>query len=113
MSIAREIPTPESTETRGHLEPMNLELARRTAKWYVCSRCWGDLTMKEQDGGAVVECVNCQEETYGYVTRHWTERRRNTDHFDCVEVTRMLERIGVLPPRKIISRKERLELLGF
>ncbi len=111
MSIAREIPTPE-TETRGHLELMNIELARRTEKWYVCSRCWGDLTMTEKDGGAVVECVNCKEETYGYVTRHWTERRRNEDRSSCIEVTRMLQRIGVLPKQER-SREALMKEMGF
>lgn len=112
MSIAREIQT-EDTDTRGHNEPMHTELARRTVKWYVCSRCWGDLTMIEVPGGARVECVNCHEETCGYVTRYWTEQKRSRDHFDAVEVTKMLRRVGVLPPAPTLTAKERIAILGF
>lgn len=112
MSIAREVPVVEDNETRGHIEPMNHELARRTEKWYVCSRCWGPLTLKEQAGGAVVECVFCKEETCGYVTRHWTERKRSADLSDYAEVKRMLKRIGVLPKENLTS-DQRIALLGF
>ena len=92
---------------------MHPDLARRTVKRYVCSRCWGDLTMKDEQGGMVVECVNCKEETCGYVTKHWTERKRSDDHFEYKEVKRMLERIGVLPKPERLTVKENLAMLGF
>lgn len=110
--IARELEI-QDNETRGHNEPMHTELARRTVKWYVCSRCWGDLTMTEVQGGAKVECVDCSDETCGYVTRYWTEQKRTRDHSDAIEVTRMLRRIGILPPAPKMTTKERIALLGF
>lgn len=103
----------DEAERSEYQNVMHIELARRTVKWYVCSRCWSDLEMKELEQGAAVECVNCREETYGYVTRKWTEKKRSDDHFEAVEVTRMLQRIGVLPKPAKRNEKEILAQLGY
>lgn len=111
--INQTIPTIEIEEVRQTAEPMHPKLASRTARWYVCSRCWGDLQERSAVDGVYVECVNCGEETFGYVTRHWIERKRMEDKFEALEVTRMLQRIGVLakPKRKTVSQN--LKELGF
>lgn len=103
----------EDDREEQHHELMHPDLARRTVKWYVCSRCWSDLQMKVVDAGALVECVCCGEETYGYVTRKWTERKRSDDHFDAKEVTKMLQRIGVLPKPPKKTEAELLQMLGY
>ena len=103
----------DGEDSVGHLEEMHPELARRTVNWYVCSRCWSELTLRETDQGAFVECVLCGEETYGYVTRKWTDTKRSSDHYDAMEVTKMLQRIGVLPAPEKRSTAQLLHELGY
>ncbi len=114
MTINNPLPISNEDEEAGkHLDAMHPELARRTVKWYVCSRCWSDLQMQDSTDGVRVECVRCGEETYGYVTRKWTERKRSDDHFEALEVTRMLQRIGVLPKPERRTEKQILSQLGY
>lgn len=111
--INQPIPTVEIEEAGRTAEPMHPQLASRTARWYVCSRCWGDLQERPTAEGVYVECVNCGEETYGYVTRHWIDRKRMEDKFEALEVTRMLQRIGVLPKPERKPVGQNLKELGF
>lgn len=113
MPVNQLLITVEEETTGTYLEAMHPELARRTAKWYVCSRCWSELQERETEQGVLVECVSCGEETCGYVTRYWTEQKRSQDHFEMREVTRMLQKIGVLPAPPPKTIKQNLKELGF
>ena len=83
------------------IEPLTDALARKTIEIYVCSMCWGDLEIHpdpiEQDKNYVV-CEQHQEETRGYVTRYYADRRRNDSEFEKLDVVCLLRRMGILPP---------------
>ena len=42
---------------------------------YVCSACWGVLTSYLVEGGCIIKCSECGENTTGFVSRKYTERR--------------------------------------
>jgi hypothetical protein len=93
------------------MESLNTELAQKTVKRYACSNCWGDLEitpdMTQQDMYFVI-CQKCKDETKGYVTKFYVNRRRNESEFEKRDVTRLLQKIGILakpdygPPEKIL-----------
>ena len=79
------------------MEPLNDVLADRTVKHYVCSSCWGHLIKIPalQRGFWIVECHRCREETKGYVTMAYAERRLSESSAEKMDVQINLR--GILP----------------
>lgn len=99
------------------MEALNAELARITVKKYACSNCWGDLEvtpdLRENDMYFVV-CQRCGDETKGYVTKFFVERRRGESEFEKMDVTKLLQKINVIEnPRKGMTRDDLLKQLGY
>jgi DNA-directed RNA polymerase subunit RPC12/RpoP len=87
---------------------------RRLVKWYRCSNCWRALVAHSRDGGTEVLCGNCGEETNGYVTAKYVDRRRAQSVSDAHDVTRMLIKFGYLPdPLAGKTQEQKLKELGF
>jgi hypothetical protein len=93
---------------------MPANLASKTVRDYVCSTCWGSLETEPQHGSPnwVVCCSTC-DETRGFVSRYYTDERRTQDHFDALEVKKLLQDLEIIdrPPKK--TEGQILEELGF
>src|SRR5690349_21448428 len=78
------------------MQILNDILARKTVKFYACSACWGELEAIPAEAGYKVLCRSCGEETKGYVTQNYVNRRRSESAFEEVNATHMLMKAGVL-----------------
>jgi hypothetical protein len=98
------------------MESMNKSMAILTVGRYVCSNCWGELETRADPRDyslSFVVCKRCQDDTKGYVTRHFADRRRGESEFEKLEVTRMLQENGVLPKPEKRTVGQNLKELGF
>lgn len=99
------------------MESMDAELARKTVKDYCCSNCWGDLELTPDlrgNGLYFAVCSKCKDETKGYVTRYFANRRRTESEFELRDATRLLQEIGIMPnPNAGKTREQLLKELGF
>ncbi len=98
------------------MESFDSVLAHKTVKRYVCSNCWGELEivpdMTKQERYFVI-CKKCQDDTKGYVTKYYANRRRNESAFEERDVTRLLQKTGILPKPNYGSIPQMLNDLGF
>ena len=98
------------------MEALDADLARKTVKNYACSNCWGDLEITpdmRENGMYFVVCQKCQDETKGYVTKYFVAKQRTASEFEKRDAVRMLQDIGVLPPREKKPAGAMLKELGF
>lgn len=100
------------------MEPLNEALARKTVKRYACSICWGELELRPaihlDNGWYFVVCKKCQDETRGYVTQFFVNRRRGESEFEKVNVTHLMQKLGLIEnPLKGKNQKELIKELGF
>lgn len=96
------------------MQTLDEMLARKTVKFYACSNCWGELEMIPDCDGYKVLCRKCGDETKGYVTQHYVNRRRSESAFEEVNTSHMLIKIGVLDnPLAGKTTSELLKELGF
>lgn len=99
------------------MEALPLHLAAKTTKRYACSNCWGELEIVYNDflpaGSVYVLCKRCQDETKGYVSQYFVNRRRGESEFEKVNVTQLLRTIGVLEKPNLGSRDDIMKRLGF
>lgn len=88
--------------------------ASLTLRDYVCAVCWSELDKSPAPGRMwTVQCSKYGDEHQGFVTKTYVELRQQRSHLDCVEATRTLQKVGILPtpPRK--SERQLLEELGY
>jgi DNA-directed RNA polymerase subunit RPC12/RpoP len=97
------------------MEPLDFLLARKTVKHYVCSNCWGELEMAPIQGDKFeVTCKKCGDETKGYVTQYYVNRRRGESEHEEVNVRHLLQKLDIIPnPHKGKSTEQLLKELGF
>ena len=89
-------------------------MASLTLRDYVCSNCWGHLVAIPAEGRKWrVECAKCGNETKGYVTKFYAQRRQSESIGDKLDVQINLR--GILPPTEIEEEtvEELLKGLGF
>jgi hypothetical protein len=68
----------------------------------------------DDDGMYQVTCKNCKEETRGYVTKFYIERRRSESVGEERDVKRMLIKNNILPdPLAGKTKAELIKELGF
>lgn len=86
--------------------------ASRTVLHYRCSACWGFLNKYPIKGTRhwVVKCQICGNQTRGYVSSAWVERRLSESHAELQEARIALR--GALPALPL-SEQDLLESLGF
>lgn len=97
------------------MESLNSGLARKTVKNFACSNCWGDLELHPDltgNGNYFALCQRCGDETKGYVTKYFVNRRRTESHFELLDAKRMLQKIGVIE-KPMKSANQMLKELGF
>ena len=98
------------------MESFDLIFATKTRKRYVCSVCWGELELVRDPRDVTryfVLCKRCKDETRGYVTQYFVNRRRGESEGEKRDVVRLLQTAGIIqkPPRK--SVEQNLKELGF
>jgi DNA-directed RNA polymerase subunit RPC12/RpoP len=89
----------ETTETQSHGEEILLDIAQALVvrERYVCAGCWGGLNVYfSHSGPARVTCDYCGDGR-GFVTKRFTDRRRQESRGEAIEVRELLTRIGVMP----------------
>lgn len=75
-----------------YIEPVNSSKSDKTVRDFRCSTCWGRLNAYPQPQQIshihldLVLCVECGEDTRGYVHKSAVERKRTEDHFNAKEV---------------------------
>lgn len=93
---------------------MNAALARVTIERYVCSNCWGHLIERFDGDDSIVECHYCEEETTGFVTKQFADRRIEESAGERLEVKGMLIGLGVIEnPHSGKSASELSKEMGF
>ena len=101
---------------RSIMESFDLIFAHKTRKSYACSVCWGELELVPDQSDNTkwfVLCKRCKEETRGYVTKYFVNRRRGESVGEEFQVTKMLQKIGVLEKPNFGSVFEIMKSLGF
>lgn len=94
------------------VEPLDRIVLDETLRNYVCSGCWGNLTFKLVGEQWYALCVECGEETPGYTSKHYAERRREESEYELIEARRNLaEVLGLQPERQTVAKN--LSDLGF
>ena len=96
-------------------------LAEATVSRYCCSNCWGHLlrfhTKVEEDGKTHIEeyvlCHSCLDETRGYVTKSYAERKRQESEVQYTEARHNLAETLGIPTSSGKSPEELLRDLGF
>ena len=98
------------------MESFDLIYATKTRKRYACSNCWGELELvpdMRERGKYFVTCVRCKDETRGYVTQYFVNRRRGESEGEKREVNKLLITIGVFQKPHYGSREQIISDLGF
>ena len=76
---------------------MEIQQALVVRERYVCAGCWGQLNVYfGHSGPARVTCDYCGDGR-GFVTKRFTDRRRQESRGEAIEVRELLTRIGVMP----------------
>ena len=98
------------------MESFDLIFAHKTRKRYACSVCWGELELvpdlSDRDKWFVL-CKRCKDETRGYVTLYFVNRRRGESVGEEHQVTRLLQTCGILPKPEKHTVGENMKALGF
>ena len=94
------------------METLDPALAELTIRDYVCSTCWGHLVKFPEHGGYRVECPNC-EETKGYVTKFYANKRLSESVGDRLDVQVNLRDVPGMNPHRNKSVEQLLDELGF
>jgi len=71
--------------------PLDEPTAMITRRDYVCSNCWHDLELKFAPNHLYfLICPNCGDDTKGYVTRQYAERRKQESMGDLMDAKQVL-----------------------
>lgn len=94
------------------VEPLTRDQLDETLRDYVCSTCWGALTFKYVDGQWYAICIEHKEETPGYTSKKFAERKRVESEGELIEAAHNLQAVlGLKPERQ--SREKNLKEIGF
>jgi len=70
-------------------QPLDYPTCQKMVMNYLCSGCWEHLVPHiAPEGKYYAKCVNCGDETPGYVTKWWVERQEEESYFEKTEVLR-------------------------
>ncbi|RPI95538.1 MAG: hypothetical protein EHM40_02990 [Chloroflexi bacterium] len=78
---------------------------------YVCSTCWGSLSFHYIEGRWYAVCPGCGEETKGYTSKAFAERRREESTSELFEAERNLREIMGLHEKQTVEKN--LKDIGF
>lgn len=98
--------------TKYKVEPILRHLLDEILRDYVCSTCWSNLSFKHVEKKWYAICPNCNEETAGYVSKKFAERRKEESEQEFIEASRNLRDVFE-PNRERHSIEENLKAIGF
>ena len=94
------------------VEPLDRLDLDDTLRDYVCSICWGPLKFVYEDGQWFALCAEHDEETTGYTSKMFAERKRTESESELIEAERNLRSLmGLTRERQPIEKN--LSDLGF
>lgn len=94
------------------VEPLDRDQLDETLRDYVCSTCWSDLTFRYEGGKWYAVCPECGEDTQGYTSKNFAERKRDESESEFFEAERNLRTIlGRAAEKQSVERN--LSDLGF
>src|SRR5690349_2194354 len=94
------------------VEPVSRDDLDEILRDYVCSTCWGDLAFRYEDSQWYAICPECGEETKGYTSKNFAERKRTESGSELIEAERNLRSIlGLAHERQTVDQN--LRDLGF
>ena len=100
-----------------HVTPMLYHEAQRTAQRCKCSGCWSHLNIydyKPDRRFVLCLCPNCKENTPGYVSARWVERKQNESRAEAAEARHNLkEALPFLNPHAQKQAADILTEIGF
>lgn len=94
------------------VEPLDRDQLDDILRDYVCSNCWGSLTFRYEDGKWFAICPECNEDTKGYTSKNFAERRRTESESELIEAERNLRSVLGLE-REHQTVEKNLSDLGF
>lgn len=87
---------------------------RQTRRHYVCARCWGRIDLCHENGLDVLMCMNPDCNGSGFVSKLYTEKEKNANQFDAMDVKATLRQIGIIDnPNAGKSEDQLLRELGY
>jgi hypothetical protein len=95
-----------------YITPVTYQMAQNTVADFVCSACWGHLVEHPTDNGVMVLCGACGEETKGYVSKRYVERRRNESQVERLDAKSVLKNV-IKSPLSGKSTDQLLQDLGY
>ncbi len=94
------------------VEPLTRDELDEILREYVCSTCWGALAFRYVDGQWFAICPECGENTVGYVSKRFADRKREESVGELAEAEHNLRDVlGLRPERQ--TRAKNLSDLGF
>lgn len=94
------------------VEPLSRIDLDETLRHYVCSTCWGALSFKYHEKKWYAICPACDENTVGYTSKAYAERRQAESTQEAIEAARNLRDIlGLQPDKQSVAKN--LQDLGY
>jgi hypothetical protein len=94
------------------VEPLDRDELDEILRDYVCSTCWGTLAFRHEVGKWYAVCPECDEETRGYTSKCFADRKRAESDSEFLEAERNLREIlGLSHERRPVEKN--LSDLGF
>lgn len=92
---------------------MTFEEARKLKDKYRCSSCWSVLDIFPADNGAfTVRCMGCGDNSKGFVTQRFVEKRKEANAFEAMNAKYVLSQ-AVPWMKSKDTEEEILRKLGF
>lgn len=93
-----------------------LAYAVHTEKNYACATCWGDLEIIPNPADVTLNfvlCKRCKEETRGYVSKYYVEKRRSVSIGEKRDVIKYMQKLGLIPTPPKRPAKDIVKELGY
>jgi len=87
--------------------------AQHIQRRYLCSQCWGGLSVEKSDKGPRLYKVCCRQcgEDRGFVSNDFVEKKRNEDHWDALDAKKNLGAALDIEPKKPVDREKVIKAL--
>lgn len=94
------------------VEPLSRSELEDTLNNYVCSTCWANLSFRFEDHKWYAICPQCREDTAGYTSKAYAERRLAESDREAAEARHNLKKIMNLGGARQDAEKN-LKDLGY
>jgi hypothetical protein len=95
-----------------YITEVTYQMAQNIVSYFLCSQCWGHLVARPTDTGVMVLCGSCGEETKGYVSKRYVERRQQESQVERIDAKIVLKSV-IKSPLSGKSTDQLLQDLGY